>query len=106
MTNRKARETVGDVIDGRYQVVRLMAEGGMGRVYEAEHVGIGKQVALKILHPVLSNASDVVARFQLEARIATQIGNRTSSMSPIAARPRTAGSTSSWSTSTESSSAE
>ena len=42
---------VGTVIGGRYFVRRLSGEGGMGRVYEAEHTDIGRRVALKILHP-------------------------------------------------------
>jgi serine/threonine-protein kinase len=68
-------ETVGLLIDDRYKLLRLMGEGGMGRVYEAEHVGIGKQVAVKILHATFSHVDDLVARFRQEARIATQIGD-------------------------------
>ena len=44
------------IIDGRYRVRRLIGEGGMGRVYEAEHVEIGKRVAIKILHAALHAA--------------------------------------------------
>jgi len=57
----RIRETVGQLVDDRYKLLRLMGEGGMGRVYEAEHVGIGKQVAVKILHAAFTNAADVVA---------------------------------------------
>src|SRR6188508_979109 len=71
----RIRETVGQLVEDRYKLLRLMGEGGMGRVYEAEHIGIGKRVAVKVLHAVFSNAADVVARFRQEARIATQIGN-------------------------------
>jgi tRNA A-37 threonylcarbamoyl transferase component Bud32 len=72
---RRPRETIGELVDDRYRLLRLMGEGGMGRVYEAEHVGIGKRVALKILHAMFSNIDEVVTRFRQEARIATKIGN-------------------------------
>src|SRR5262245_8825733 len=75
MTERASRDTSTELVDGRYQLLRLIAEGGMGRVYEAEHVDIGRRVALKILSPTLSEMDDVVARFRREARLATQIGN-------------------------------
>ncbi|HTM20312.1 MAG TPA: protein kinase, partial [Kofleriaceae bacterium] len=41
---------IGQVIDGRYLVSQLLGEGGMGRVYLAEHIEIGKRVAVKVLH--------------------------------------------------------
>ncbi|MBI4508150.1 MAG: protein kinase, partial [Deltaproteobacteria bacterium] len=65
----------GQLIDGRYRIRSLIGEGGMGRVYEAEHVEIGKRVALKILHPAFSRTPDVVARFRREARAASKIGH-------------------------------
>jgi serine/threonine-protein kinase len=39
----------GTVIDGRYRVIGLLGEGGMGRVYEAQHLFIGRKLALKLV---------------------------------------------------------
>ena len=66
---------VGLIIDGRYRVGELIGEGGMGKVYLAEHVDIGKRVALKVLHPSYSRMPDLVERFRREARAASKIGH-------------------------------
>jgi len=66
---------IGTLIGGRYRVKRLSGEGGMGRVYEAEHIEIGKRVALKILHPGYSQTPDLVERLRREARAASRIGH-------------------------------
>lgn len=66
---------VGSLIGGRYRVRRLRGEGGMGRVYEAEHIEIGKRVAVKILHPGYSQTPDLVERLRREARAASRIGH-------------------------------
>ena len=53
------------VVDAKYQVVRLLGQGGMGAVYEAQHLGTGRRVALKVIVPeALQSGSDVIARFQ------------------------------------------
>ncbi|MBC8131520.1 MAG: protein kinase [Deltaproteobacteria bacterium] len=66
---------LGSLVGGRYRVHRLRGEGGMGRVYEAEHIEIGKRVALKILHPGYSQTPDLVERLRREARAASCIGH-------------------------------
>jgi serine/threonine-protein kinase len=68
-------DLVGEIIDGRYRVARLLGTGGMGAVYEAEHIEIGKKVALKVLHPRFSRQADLVARFRREARAASKVGH-------------------------------
>jgi serine/threonine protein kinase len=66
---------IGVTIDGRYRILTVLGEGGMGTVYEAEHVEIGKKFALKILHPLYSRQADLVSRFRREARAASTIGH-------------------------------
>lgn len=61
------------LIDDRYQIVRLLGEGGMGAVYEARHVGTGRRVAVKVIIGNHVKTGDVVARFQREARAAGSI---------------------------------
>ena len=74
-TSASAASVLDTVIGGRYRVRRLIGEGGMGRVYEAEHIDIGRRVALKILHPAYSQTPDLVERLRREARAASKISH-------------------------------
>jgi serine/threonine protein kinase len=58
---------------GNYRITHLLGEGGMGAVYLAEHPGIGRKAAVKVLHPALSTNADIAARFFNEARAANAI---------------------------------
>ncbi|CAN5831193.1 hypothetical protein BH11MYX2_BH11MYX2_30770 [soil metagenome] len=60
----EAEISVGSVLDGRYRIDSILGTGGMGRVYRGEHVGIGKQVAIKVLHADLSRNREAAQRFQ------------------------------------------
>ena len=62
----------GDKI-GAYTILRRIGAGGMGEVYLAEHVHIGRKAAIKMLLPELSSNADVVARFFKEARATGQL---------------------------------
>ena len=65
----------GTEIDARYRVVRLLGEGGMGAVYEVEHIGVGKRLAIKMLHAHYARQPEAVKRFAREARAAAAIGH-------------------------------
>jgi serine/threonine-protein kinase len=64
---------VGTVLGGRYFIERLIGEGGMGAVYQAEHTHMHKRLAVKVLHPEMSRLPEVVARFEREAMAAAHI---------------------------------
>jgi serine/threonine-protein kinase len=64
---------VGTVLGGRYFIERLIGEGGMGAVYQAEHTHMHKRLAVKVLHPEMSRMPEVVARFEREAMAAAHI---------------------------------
>ncbi len=66
------RPVPGTVL-GKYRLLRVVAEGGMGTVYEAVHEGLGTAVALKFLHPELARRPGFVERFLQEARVAARL---------------------------------
>jgi eukaryotic-like serine/threonine-protein kinase len=66
----------GDVIDNRYRIVARIAAGGMGEVYRAEHVELGKPFAVKVMHPGLSEVTEFIGRFKREAVAASRIGHQ------------------------------
>jgi len=68
-----AASLVGVVLSGRYMIERLIGEGGMGAVYQAEHTHMRKRLAVKVLHPEMSRLPEVVARFEREAMAAAHI---------------------------------
>jgi serine/threonine protein kinase len=63
---------IGQLLDGSYEVLRVIGEGGMGRVYEARHTRLHtKRFAVKLLHHELARQPEVVTRFQREAEAAS-----------------------------------
>ena len=64
---------IGSVVNGKYQLTRLVGDGGMGSVYEAFHTVLGTRVAIKVLHPELGKRTGLIERFLQEARVAAQI---------------------------------
>ena len=68
-------ELIGTTQLGRYRVTRKLGQGGMGAVYEAVHVKLGKRVAIKILLERYAQSDGVVRRLEQEARLASSIGD-------------------------------
>jgi len=65
----------GSIIAERYHILRKLGEGGMGRVYLAEHVKMGRKSALKVLHAGMVKNVDAITRFNREAANASRISH-------------------------------
>ncbi len=72
---QKAAAYVGQVVGGRYRVESIVALGGMGAVFRAEHVHMRKLVALKLLHPMTENLPELVARFERESIVGSHVSH-------------------------------
>ncbi len=68
-----ADEVIGKTIAGKYKVIRIIGRGGMGSVYEAEHLGLGKHVAIKFIMREYADDETVGNRFAREARAASVV---------------------------------
>ncbi|HTV24542.1 MAG TPA: serine/threonine-protein kinase [Polyangiaceae bacterium] len=66
---------VGLVIDERYCIERLIAEGGIGLVYECRHLSTGERLAMKVIRPAHCSTPDLKERLRIEARAASSIRN-------------------------------
>ena len=75
MADKPAPYELGSTLGGKYRLERMLGQGGMGAVYEAENLDIGRRVAVKVLLDQFANDPDILARFRTEARAATAIGH-------------------------------
>ena len=66
----------GAVVADRYRIIKKLAAGGMGEVYQAEHIELHKQFAVKVMLPALSSDQEFVNRFKREAISASRIGQQ------------------------------
>lgn len=65
----------GEIIDGRYQLTRIVASGGMATIYAALDLRLDRQVAVKVMHPHLAQDEQFVARFIREAKAAASLSH-------------------------------
>ena len=75
MSGESGEQLVGQVLGGTYEVTRVVGRGGMGGVYDAVNVRLGKHVAIKVLANLDVTDEKVAQRFKREARIATDLGH-------------------------------
>ena len=68
-------DLTGELIDGRYQLLRQVANGGMASVYEAIDTRLDRKVAVKIMHPHLAQDEAFVSRFIREAKAAAALSH-------------------------------
>src|SRR3954452_11573990 len=66
----------GDLVAGRYRIVRFIAEGGMGEVFEARALELDTPIALKTIRREHLKDASVVARFKREIQLARQVTHR------------------------------
>ncbi len=68
-------DLTGELIDGRYQLLRQVANGGMASIYEAIDIRLDRKVAVKIMHPHLAQDEAFVSRFIKEAKAAAALSH-------------------------------
>ena len=66
----------GDVLGGRYEILQLLGEGGMGAVYKAQDRELDRPVALKLIRPELASNSSILARFKQELLLSRQVTHK------------------------------
>ena len=66
---------IGKTIADRYLIQELLGVGGMGRVYVAEHVALGRKSAVKVINPAHANSAEAISRFNREAANASRINH-------------------------------
>ena len=68
-------QQIGRTLEGKYRLDAFLSGGGMGAVYRATHVMLGKAVAVKLIKPELVTSPEIARRFQREARAATHLSH-------------------------------
>ena len=68
-------ENMGRTLDGKYRLDKRLSSGGMGTVYKATHLMLGKSVAVKLIKADLPASPEVVRRFQREAKAASELNH-------------------------------
>ena len=67
---------VGTILGQRYEIISILGVGGMGAVYQARDLELGRTVALKVIRPDLAGNQSIIDRFKQELILATQVTHR------------------------------
>lgn len=70
-----ADELIGETLPGGFRIEELIGVGGMGMIYRAEQIALGRTVAVKVLHAHLLQDATIPSRFMSEARLASQLNH-------------------------------
>src|SRR6266540_516837 len=63
----------GDILSHRFKIVQFLAQGGMGEVYEAEDLELGRRVALKTIRPEIATEPRIIQRFKREITLSLKV---------------------------------
>ena len=67
---------IGTVLGGRYEILELLGEGGMGAVYKVADLEVGRSVALKVIRPEMASNPEILGRFKQELLLSSQVTHR------------------------------
>jgi len=70
----EAEELLGQLLSGKYKLKSILGKGGMGAVFDGEHIQLGRPVAVKMIHPMFL-CPESASRFQREAKVASSLNH-------------------------------
>src|SRR6266699_1860559 len=71
-----ARLAIGTLLGKRYEILAVLGEGGMGTVYKARDLELGRLVALKVIRPEMASRPEILERFKREILLASQVTHK------------------------------